>query len=219
MPQQQRGKLRVASLLDAAASVLAESGYEATTMCSIAERAGASIGSLYQFFPNKEAVTEAVRAGHIGEAEAIWATLVQKAAKLSIESLIDHLVRAQIEFVKTHRAFLPLLDAPSTASTWRRRESIRNRIASLLVVRNPDLSRKKALQIGAVVQQIVKGMLILYARAGVEERKVVAKEFKAVLVGYLGPRLSSVSPVTRHHRIDSASFEPEHASRKQAGLL
>lgn len=166
---------------------MAESGYEATTMCSIAERAGASIGSLYQFFPNKEAVAEAVRAGHIGDIDAIWATLAHNAKKLSIEDLIDHLVSSQIEFVKSHRAFLPLLDAPSTASTWRRRELIRSRIAGVLLVRRPDLSRRRARQIGAVVQQIFKGMLVLYARAGVAEKKVVAKEFKAVLLGYLGP--------------------------------
>lgn len=193
VPQQKRGRLRVASLLRAAACVLAETGYEATTMCAIAKRAGASIGSLYQFFPNKEAVAEALRAEYIEDVEAIWEMLAKNADKLSVEDLVDQLVCSQTEFVKSHRAFLPLLDAPSTASTWRRRESIRNRIARVLTVRQPGLPRKRALQEGAVVQQIVKGMLTLYARTGAGERAVIAEEFKVVLVGYLRLKFQGVS--------------------------
>jgi len=126
------------------------------TMCSIAERAGASIGSLYQFFPNKEAVAEALRSGYTGEVEAIWSALALNAKNPSIEDIINQLFIPQIEFVKSHRTFLPLLDAPSTASTWRRRELIRNRIARVLMARQPGLTRKKALQAGAVVQQVAK---------------------------------------------------------------
>ncbi|MFZ0661845.1 MAG: TetR/AcrR family transcriptional regulator [Acidobacteriaceae bacterium] len=180
-------------MLRAAACVLAETGYEATTMCAIAKRAGASIGSLYQFFPNKEAVAEALRAEYIEDVEAIWEMLAKNADKLSVEDLVDQLVCSQTEFVKSHRAFLPLLDAPSTASTWRRRESIRNRIARVLTVRQPGLPRKRALQEGAVVQQIVKGMLTLYARTGAGERAVIAEEFKVVLVGYLRLKFQGVS--------------------------
>src|ERR1700743_2269238 len=59
-PKRERGKQRVAALLDAAAAVLAEKGYDGATMTEIAERAGAAIGSLYQFFPSKEALAEAL---------------------------------------------------------------------------------------------------------------------------------------------------------------
>src|SRR5579862_5368586 len=55
-PKRQRGKARVAALLEAAGEVFAEKGYEAATMTEIAARAGAPIGSLYQFFPGKEAL-------------------------------------------------------------------------------------------------------------------------------------------------------------------
>ena len=53
-----RGRERVAALLAAAATVFAERGYEAATMTEVAARAGASIGSLYQFFPTKELLAE-----------------------------------------------------------------------------------------------------------------------------------------------------------------
>ena len=52
LPRQLRGRQRVEDLLDAAAAEISGAGYDAATMCSIATRAGASAGSLYQFFSN-----------------------------------------------------------------------------------------------------------------------------------------------------------------------
>ncbi len=62
LPKRARGKQRVAALLQAAAAVFAEKGYEAATMTEIAARAGAPIGSLYQFFPVKEALADTLGA-------------------------------------------------------------------------------------------------------------------------------------------------------------
>ncbi|CAE6845292.1 transcriptional regulator, TetR family [Paraburkholderia aspalathi] len=59
-PTQERGEKRVADLLAAAEQLFASSGYEATSMNAIASLAGSSIGSLYQFFPNKESVGAAL---------------------------------------------------------------------------------------------------------------------------------------------------------------
>ncbi|MHC5543980.1 TetR/AcrR family transcriptional regulator, partial [Singulisphaera rosea] len=50
----------MASLLEAAISLFAEKGYDAVTMTEVAAKAGAPIGSLYQFFPGKEALADAV---------------------------------------------------------------------------------------------------------------------------------------------------------------
>jgi AcrR family transcriptional regulator len=60
VPIQERSRRRVESILDAAALVFAEDGFEAATTEAIAEKAGTSIGSLYQFFPNKLALFEAL---------------------------------------------------------------------------------------------------------------------------------------------------------------
>ncbi|MET1046071.1 MAG: helix-turn-helix domain-containing protein, partial [Hyphomicrobium sp.] len=52
-PQRRPGQERVAALLEAAAAIIAEKGYDGATMAEVAARAGAQIGSLYRFFPNK----------------------------------------------------------------------------------------------------------------------------------------------------------------------
>lgn len=60
MPQQKRSREMVARLLDATATLLAERGLDNTTTNHVAERAGVSIGSLYQYFPDKDALIEAL---------------------------------------------------------------------------------------------------------------------------------------------------------------
>lgn len=59
-PRRRPGKERVAALLEAAAKVIAEKGYEVATMAEIAAHAGALVGSLYHFFPNKEVLADAL---------------------------------------------------------------------------------------------------------------------------------------------------------------
>jgi AcrR family transcriptional regulator len=81
IPIQERGEQRVAGLLEAAAAIFAEVGYDAATMRDIAKRAGASIGSLYQFFPNKEVVARAIKTQYCQALKEHWANLVAVSAK------------------------------------------------------------------------------------------------------------------------------------------
>ena len=59
-PRQDRSKATVDSILDATARVLVRHGFDGLTSNAVAEIAGCSIGSLYQYFPNKEALVAAL---------------------------------------------------------------------------------------------------------------------------------------------------------------
>lgn len=59
-PRQERSRATVEAILEAAAHILVAHGFEATTTRQVAERAGVSIGSLYQYFPSKEALITAL---------------------------------------------------------------------------------------------------------------------------------------------------------------
>ncbi|HEV2423812.1 MAG TPA: TetR/AcrR family transcriptional regulator [Terriglobia bacterium] len=189
IPQQPRGERRVASLLRAAAAVLADTGYAAATMSAIAERSNSSIGSLYQFFPSKEAVVEALRAGYVKELERLWESLAADSGSLTVEELVSRLIQSQVEFAEEHAGFLALFEAPPTVNSPRRREIIRGRIARVVLKRNPDLPKSEALRTAAVTQQIVRALLTLYARADRAERGAILEEFAALLTGYLAPKL------------------------------
>jgi AcrR family transcriptional regulator len=152
IPQQARGQRRVNGFLRAAASVFTESGYERTTMSAIAERASSSIGSLYQFFPNKQSVVEALRDQFIKDIAQSWIALESRAAGLSGEALASQLVGLQIKIVSDHPVMLALMDVPPTECTPARREMIRARIAAVLIAHKPRIQKAAALRIASVVQ-------------------------------------------------------------------
>jgi AcrR family transcriptional regulator len=64
-PVQARSAARLAGLLDAAAAVIDELGYERLTTAMVAERAGASIGTVYRYFPDRIAVLQALGARNL----------------------------------------------------------------------------------------------------------------------------------------------------------
>ena len=66
-PRQRRSRVTIDSIFEAAIQVLLANGLEAVTTVQIAERAGVSVGSLYQYFPNKNALLAAVVRRHVGE--------------------------------------------------------------------------------------------------------------------------------------------------------
>jgi AcrR family transcriptional regulator len=68
-PQQRRSQATVDAILDAAAHLFCANGFECTTTNAIAARAGVSIGSFYQYFPNKHALLEALRERHV---KGLW---------------------------------------------------------------------------------------------------------------------------------------------------
>ncbi len=65
LPSQERSRIRVERILDAAGELVAERGYEATTTSLIARRARVSPGSFYQFFADKRAVVQALSARNL----------------------------------------------------------------------------------------------------------------------------------------------------------
>ena len=69
-PSQGRSRFTVRQIVEAAARVFEEQGYVGTTTNHIAERAGVSIGSLYQYFPNKEAILAVLLEQHFDEGVA-----------------------------------------------------------------------------------------------------------------------------------------------------
>lgn len=87
-PRQARARETQRRFLDAAARVFARHGYSAGTTNRIADEAGASVGSLYQYFPNKDAILVALVRRHVAEGSAlVTAALADTEARPVVERL------------------------------------------------------------------------------------------------------------------------------------
>ena len=94
---QDRAKATVDALLAATARILVKEGYDRASTNKIAIAAGVSIGSLYQYFPSKEALVAAVIERHSGEMmEEIRASLL-RVAGLPLDEAVRELVRVMID--------------------------------------------------------------------------------------------------------------------------
>ena len=105
-PQQGRSSRRREALLDAAAEIMAEVGYEAATMTAIASRSKTSIGGLYRYFPDKAAVEHALLYRYEQQAEDRWLPLTREAKELSVRELADRLILQMGEFAVEHPTYL-----------------------------------------------------------------------------------------------------------------
>ena len=108
-PKQLRAQLTVDAMLQATEELIKEFGFERVSTNKIAKRAGISIGSLYQFFPNKEALFEAVQErmieGIAREATQIMAELKNVSAVVLAEALIDKV----FERAREHPELVPVI--------------------------------------------------------------------------------------------------------------
>jgi AcrR family transcriptional regulator len=190
VPQQARAERTVAGLLDAAEAVIAEAGYEATTLSAVAARAGASIGSLYQYFPDKPAVARALAERYGAELADQWAPLVVEAGSLNTHQLVDRMFDMMLKFQADRPAFLPLV---ASAAEYRHTKADRNRmrghIAELLRAHQPRLTAADAALVAEITVQIFKSMNRAFDQQTNAQRQALAGEFRLVLLSYLAARL------------------------------
>ena len=106
---QERSRATVQALLDATARVLTKDGYDRASTNRIAATAGVSVGSLYQYFPNKEALVAALVARHNREMLDLLRDALKEVASLDLATAIAKLVRAAVDAHRVdpalHRVF------------------------------------------------------------------------------------------------------------------
>lgn len=193
-PRQQRSRLTVAALLDAAAQVFERHGYAAGTTNRIAERAGVSIGSLYQYYPNKDAILVALVDRHIDEGVAtlqpILEELIEEAPPLEdgMRRLVEAMVALHRGRPKLHRVLFE--EAPRPPALRRRLDALQfaaaEAIAAYLATRSAEIDRDPRLAARIVIQVIetVTHELVLRPRDVAVDAYV--DEAVVLLTRYLG---------------------------------
>jgi AcrR family transcriptional regulator len=187
VPQRSTGKRRVAELLRAGADVIAERGFEAATMAEIAARAGAPIGSLYRFFPNKDALADAIIQRYSELVEAAFEKANSRSGSSTTDQFADDLLSVFAGVRGQTPAIVALLDARSDANAWRgdfHERALRGVITSLLL-RDPTLGHAKAYDMAVVLLQNMKAMKSL----DVEHNAGAIAELRTMTALYLKSKL------------------------------
>ena len=193
-PQREPGKRRVAALLEAAAAVFRERGFEAATMAEIAARAEAPIGSLYRFFPNKEALGEALLQQYAERLEQAFLALDGAGAPPPLGAFADALLNLFNDLRGEKLAIIPLLaahvDGPRRHQEFH--DSLLRQIAATLRRRSPALETKVADDMAAVLMQNMKAMKAL-TQEGAQASPGAVGELRMMTLLYLASKLGDAA--------------------------
>ena len=96
-PRQERSREMVAAILDATARILVKHGYARMTTNSVAEKAGISVGSLYQYFPSRDALVAAVARRHSEKVKIALEDLLAETKTDDLETGLTRMVRGIAE--------------------------------------------------------------------------------------------------------------------------
>jgi AcrR family transcriptional regulator len=182
----------VAGLLAAAAALFVERGYDATTMTEIAARAGAAIGSLYLFFPTKQALAQAL-ATELAEALSLRLDALQaRTAGWTAVAIADALFAELLAFLAAHPVYAVLVDLPGDDG-WRHavRARRRSQIAALFAHSRPPLPDGQPDRLAVIVPQLMRITMLLSSEA-LPMRDAVLDELRGMLRHHLAWPAASI---------------------------
>jgi AcrR family transcriptional regulator len=191
--RQARGERRIAQLLEAAASVFCTTGYTAASTNAIAREAGVSPGTLYQFFPNKEAIAIELGDRLMHEMrETYGEALAPVDPATPLEQAIGAAVDRFIDFNCEHPVFFALMHGPDIPGRIAEQHDVLHmtlvsRVEALLSSFLPDAPAADVTRTAHVCLGIYKaGLELVLAHEGAEQEAYV-QELKNVLIRYLEP--------------------------------
>lgn len=200
-PTQERSRRRFEAILDAAADLFAAEGIEAVRMEAIAARAGTSIGSLYQYFPDKQAVFFALAERVLERSRAAFDLLVPivEADRPPWDQLLDRVVDG----------FALTLRDPSHRAVWMNlqlsgdlvdadlalHEELIERSAEVFGWYLPRASVEERRRIATMTVDVVGAVLFMATRREPARSAEMLAELKVLLRRYLAPYLPAPDAV------------------------
>jgi AcrR family transcriptional regulator len=192
-PQQERSRFMVTTILDATARVLVEFGFSGTTTNLVANRAGVSIGSLYQYFPSREALIAGLGRRYAEEKRANLEVLLSKSdgddLRTDIEMVVNAIELAQSADPELNYALVR--EVPKLgALDWREEVEARSLALALsfLAKHGPELREDLNHQAaGFVIAKAIEGVMtaLTQARMSKAKAKAVKSEFVEMMVRFL----------------------------------
>ncbi|MBE9067644.1 TetR/AcrR family transcriptional regulator [Leptolyngbya cf. ectocarpi LEGE 11479] len=192
-PQQARSQERVQQILDAAEQLFVETGYESTTTRAISARAGVSVGSLYQFFPDKEAILKALAIQYMQAQYQRFLDLHTSAAvKLPLRNYVDNMINVFDQFYTDYPGSQAIFEQLLNTITWSKIEKIDDfeyqvidELARFFHARKPSLPMTKCEQMAMIITKTTTELLWLSLISDQALRQDLVAETKLLTWSYL----------------------------------
>ncbi len=191
--RQKRGLLRVEEILHATGVLFAEVGYDKATTNMIAARAGISPGSLYQFFPNKEAITQAFAADATDHLHQMYDTILSsEVMRLPLQAFLETFIDMLVAFNRAHPGYLALelgstISSPLALVLNDLHQGIQFHLDALFAARWPDSTQEQRHLPLLISYRLFFALLPLVLQGDGEQERAIVSEMKVVLYRYWEP--------------------------------
>jgi AcrR family transcriptional regulator len=191
IPQQQRSRQKLQLALDAADELLARGGAGALSTTRIAGRAGMSVGTVYQYFPDKEAIAEALARRYWAE----FAALIDEAAARADSDPVGSLLDALADGFRSRPGFRALWFGGLRTERVREvtrptRDAVAATVTALLARHWPGSSRAQYGKVARMVVLVGDGLLREAFRISERGDRLVLSEGREMLDAYIQARLA-----------------------------
>jgi AcrR family transcriptional regulator len=192
-PKQERSQATVEAILSATTHILTEDGYNRLTTNRVAERAGVSIGSLYQYFPNKEALIFALAEHHANEMVQLAQHHLKELSDRTIPEVLRQIIKAALAAhavnPKLHRVLHE--QVPHSDVTQRLDQAkMENRLRSFLAQRSDQLQPKNLELTVFMVERTIRALIhgAMIDRPELLKTEEFEQELMVMLSAYLVKR-------------------------------
>jgi len=193
-PRQQRSKATVDAILKAASRILVDEGYEATTTRGVAERAGVSIGSLYQYFPSKEALVMAIAERQMERVRIHVTEALADAANAPLPEVARLLAQGIIgAYAENPRLYQEVFEQGPRFGLGGTSRALHQRIESVVrsfLTQHAGSLRPRNLDLATfVIVRTIRGVILSAAteRPELFSDPELSQELSALMLGYLVP--------------------------------
>jgi len=191
LPRQARGEQRIAAILQAAAQVFYEVGFDAATTDMIAQRAQTAIGSLYDFFPNKEAIAQRLSEQFCEELRVLVEGILtdEQLVHVPLSQLVDDIIDSLVEYHQAHPGFQALwLQSQGDPRLARIHQDLTQTLirktAWIFARRYPKLDEASALRFSQICIRTVQALLPLAGYGQAIDSQIIV-ELKTMIRAYL----------------------------------
>jgi AcrR family transcriptional regulator len=194
-PRQQRSQETVECILDATARVLCTTGYDRASTNRVAMAAGVSVGSLYQYFPSKEALVAALVERHVEQMTSLVKRKLAEVASAPLEQAVRTMIESMFEaHAVDPRLHKVLIEQVPRIGKLEHVVGVEREVEALVAVfldaRRVELRRAKLPAVAFVLCNVVEAVThaAVLAELPAERTREVAAELTDMILRYLaGP--------------------------------